>query len=619
MSTTTPSSSTITTNTTLTAGPPPSSPTSISTSSSLPTNTSPGSSTAPPTGNTTTLSPSTTTPGVTTITSLTHSTEPASGNTTASSTTTPISTTTISTGTTINGTTQRPTDTTANSFTTTPTSSNTVSTSTTINGTTQRPTDTTTNSFTTTPTSTDTVSTSTTINGTTQRPTDTTANSFTTTPTSTDTVSTSTTINGTTQRPTDTTTNSFTTTPTSTDTVSTSTTINGTTQRPTDTTTNSFTTTPTSPNTISTGTTTTAATTTLPVIVCPTVRCPPESVCLNGTCQCFSGSFLVNGRCEPGQVFPGQLHLTSLTFQNDMSNRSSEIFRKTETQISAALRDALKNQPGYKRSEVVKLQPGSVQATVNNIFENTTATQEIVDQAIVKAIANPANELLANATFTGTNLCVQEPFPCEVATTMCINSKGRAVCSCKEGYISSPYSNSICKACPSGQKAVGDECQPCAFGYAGFNCNDSALLAVVVISCVLGGVLLIIVLALLIYCCWRGCPKSEPDHSSSPYSSGDLNKPWPTGITPIPRASTNCDAAPPIEMSEGGSTSVLVDRKHQTNGLSGSYDLSPEGMNTFKGRNPSRYSYLVQGHENPYFLPGDDNKEEMGIKKKPLI
>lgn len=42
---------------------------------------------------------------------------------------------------------------------------------------------------------------------------------------------------------------------------------------------------------------------------------------------------------------------------------------------------------------------------------------------------------------------------------------------------------------------------------------------------------------------------------------------------------------------------------------SGSYDLNPEGMKTFKGKNPSRYSYLVQGHENPYFLPGDGKTE----------
>ncbi|KAK5884692.1 hypothetical protein CesoFtcFv8_018489 [Champsocephalus esox] len=370
------------------------------------------------------------------------------------------------------------------------------------------------------------------------------------------------------------------------------------------------------PTEVTTTNSTTAAPPTPPVIVCPSVPCPLESVCLNGTCQCLSGSFLVNGRCTQAQIFSGKLHLTSLTFTNEMSNRSSVIFRETAFQISTTLRNALKNQPGYKQSDVVQLKPGSVQAIVNNIFENTNTTQKSVDQAIQEAIANPENTLLADATFIGTNLCVQEPLPCDVSTTMCTNTNGRPLCSCREGYISILYSNSSCKACPSGQRAVGDTCQPCAFGYAGFNCNDSALLAVVVISCVLGGVLIILLLTLLIYCCRMRSSKSKPDLSRSPYSSEDLNHPWPTGITPIPRATSNWDAATPIEMTDGGSAHV---KKHQTNGLgfhpkqkgwkkSGSYDLNPDGMNTFTGKNPSRYSYLVQGHENPYFLPGEGSK-----------
>ena len=40
----------------------------------------------------------------------------------------------------------------------------------------------------------------------------------------------------------------------------------------------------------------------------------------------------------------------------------------------------------------------------------------------------------------------------------------------------------------------------------------------------------------------------------------------------------------------------------------GSYDLTSDSMNTFKGKNPSRYSYLVQGHENPYFKPADERR-----------
>ncbi|KAM6904676.1 protein HEG homolog 1 [Xenentodon cancila] len=350
----------------------------------------------------------------------------------------------------------------------------------------------------------------------------------------------------------------------------------------------------------------TAATTTQSiVIVCPAAPCPLKSICLNGTCQCLAGNYMLNGNCVPAQVFPGKLHLSSIVFEKEMSNRTSDIFQSTAARISAVLREVLRNEPGYIRSDVVQLEPGSVLSTVNNIFENTNLNHQSIERLIKGAIKN-ATGLLSSSTFTSTNLCEEKPLPCDVSTTVCTNTKGQAVCSCKEGYISIVYSNTSCKACPSGQRAVGDSCQQCPFGYAGFNCNDSALLAVVIISCVLGGLLLILVVALLVYFCWRRCSTSKDTHRSGPYPSADSNQPWPTSITPIPRATTSWDTTPSIEMTEGGSNNTLVDKKYQCNGLSGSYDLNMEGMKTFKGKNTSRYSYLVQGHENPYFLPGDE-------------
>uniref|UniRef100_A0A3P9KN30 SEA domain-containing protein n=1 Tax=Oryzias latipes TaxID=8090 RepID=A0A3P9KN30_ORYLA len=340
--------------------------------------------------------------------------------------------------------------------------------------------------------------------------------------------------------------------------------------------------------------------------VCPAFPCPFGSVCLNGTCQCISGSYLSNGQCVQAQVFPGSLRVTSLTFDVQMSDRTSSKFRETAANITAALRDALKNEPGYIKSDVIQLQAGSVVASVNNIFENTNASEESFKQIIDDAISKSTG-LLKNATFESTLLCEQVPVPCEAASTVCTNQNGRAVCSCNEGYISTVFSNTSCKACPSGQTAVGNTCKPCSFGYAGFNCNDSSLLAVVIISVVLGGVLLILVVALLIYCCWGRCSCRRPIFGSSPYNE-DLSKSWPADITPIPRATLSWDTAGAIEMTEGGSTNTLVEKNHHSNGLSASYDLNTDDMKTFKGKNTSRYSYLVEGHENPYFLPGDENK-----------
>lgn len=326
-----------------------------------------------------------------------------------------------------------------------------------------------------------------------------------------------------------------------------------------------------------------------------------------------------NGQCAKAQVFPGQLHLTSLNYTSEMSDRSSKIFQEKAAEISAKLQTILKDQRGYLRSDVVQLRQGSVIATVNNIYEDTDVTQEEVNKAIDQAInSSRPGDLLAGASFSDEDLCQQKPLPCDVHTTSCAVSQGSASCSCQEGYVSfGLYTNSSCRACPSGQRAVGNTCEPCSFGYAGFNCNDSALLAVVVVSCVLGGILLILILALFIYCCCKCCSNTKRDSPlaedfSSPY--GYDNEPWPADIPHIPRATTtNRNLGTSIEMTEG-----LGDGKNHTNGLlkpkgwkkSGSYDLEPEELKTFKGKStsPSRYSYLVQGHENPYFLAGDGKK-----------
>ncbi|CAN9505453.1 unnamed protein product [Ophioblennius macclurei] len=374
---------------------------------------------------------------------------------------------------------------------------------------------------------------------------------------------------------------------------------------------------PPQPTEPSKSTSSTQANTPSPSLVCPWVPCPSQSVCLNSTCQCLSGSFLLDGQCQSGQVFPGELHL-NLAFKSEMYNRSSSEFQQTAATISAALREVLKDQPGYNRSEIVQLQPGSVRATVNNIFRNSNETQADVEKLIYEATQN-SEGFLAGAEFRGTSLCDAVVPPCDVSTTTCTSPNGVALCTCMEGYVSDVYSTTSCRACPSGQQAVGSSCKACSFGYAGFNCNDPSLLAVVIISCVLGGILLILVLAFLAYYC-RFCCKRKADYNSSPYSSGDLNQSWPTGVTPIPRANTNWNSGAPIELTEGGSTNTLVEKKPQSNGLgsqlkehmwrkSASYDLNPETMKTFKGKNTSRYSYLVEGHENPYFLPGDERKE----------
>ncbi|XP_063069541.1 serine-rich adhesin for platelets [Engraulis encrasicolus] len=365
----------------------------------------------------------------------------------------------------------------------------------------------------------------------------------------------------------------------------------------------------------------------------PCSLCPPGSFCVNSTCQCLTGTYLVEGNpsvCMEARVFPGKLRVDR-QFEPEMADQSSQKFKSIAKEIRQALKTALDKQAGYIESIVLSLRKGSVVAIVENIFNiESNATENGTTFAIHEAIDNCDNcgSILAKAMYWERPLCPSPsadpsiPSACDPETSVCSAQGGIVNCSCKAGYVNNIYHTKSCQACPSGQKAEGGICVWCPFGYGGFNCDDSSLLAVVVISCVLGGVLLILILALLLYhliMCRKDRVK-QPKTCRSPYSPDDFRSSWPTqGVMPLPRAIPETSPSPEtsLEMMEGGSTHSLVS-KRGTNGLiplkkigrkTGSYDVTPvDNLGTFKGQSASRYSYLVQGHENPYFLPGDDNR-----------
>ncbi|XP_051994913.1 protein HEG homolog 1-like isoform X3 [Xyrauchen texanus] len=341
---------------------------------------------------------------------------------------------------------------------------------------------------------------------------------------------------------------------------------------------------------------------------CPAVPCSPLSVCVNSTCQCLAGTYLLNNSCVETKTFPSTLRVNR-TFENAMKNPQSHEFRQTANEIISAVNIALHNQPNYISSTVLRLMPGSVVASVNSFFElNSQATQDSVIAAMDTAIKECKDcGILANATYMKTDLCQQEPSPCDLDTTECAFREGLAECPCKMGHVPSPYQRKSCTVCPSGKKAQGEKCVPCPFGYSGFNCDDSTLIALVVVACVLGGVLLIVILAVLIYLCVTHRWKKSKEHVyNTPNPAEEFTSTWSSpGIISIPRATVSAsnDANDTtLEMTEGAGK-----RNSHSNGLAGSYDLATDGLRTFKGEYPSRYSYLV-GHENPYFLAEDKKR-----------
>ncbi|XP_039523225.1 mucin-2 isoform X2 [Pimephales promelas] len=351
---------------------------------------------------------------------------------------------------------------------------------------------------------------------------------------------------------------------------------------------------------------------------CPSVPCPPLSVCVNSICQCLTGTFPLNNACVETKSFPSSLKVNR-TFVPAMHDPKTPEFHKVANEILIAVNAILRNQPNYINSTVLRLTPGSIVASVNSYFEpNSPVTQESITSAISTGIQNATTcgmtncGILAGAQYNVSNLCEQELSPCDVDTTECKAKDGIALCTCKPGYVPSLYQVKSCRVCPSGYKAQGSDCVQCSFGYSGFNCNDSSLLALVVVACVLGGLLLIVILAVLIYICVTHRKRSDDNHFSSPYAAEEFRATWPSqDITHIPRvtltsSSSNDVFGNNLEMVEGPG------KKGHTNGLKirgkkGSYDLTADDMRTFKDPNPTRYSYLV-GHENPYFIQGDEKR-----------
>ncbi|TWW70290.1 hypothetical protein D4764_18G0010960, partial [Takifugu flavidus] len=232
------------------------------------------------------------------------------------------------------------------------------------------------------------------------------------------------------------------------------------------------------------------------------------------------------------------------------------------------------------------------------------------------------------------DVCELDPYPCNRETANCTSANGNSQCPCLDGYIIDQFSSVSCKACESGFRADGDGCVPCMFLLKGFNCNDGSLLAVVVVSVVLGTALLAFVITSVLFVSRRSKTKSQKTKSSNPYLP---QQPWKSGVSRLPRATTKWDESPPTESSQGvrsrpkltmtnegnrvvslhdflrclpgelapeAAHGVSAEAQTLEEGKSGSYNVKP-AMKTFKEGKQQKSTDLVQGQENPSFLPED--------------
>ncbi|KAJ1136874.1 hypothetical protein NDU88_003288 [Pleurodeles waltl] len=318
---------------------------------------------------------------------------------------------------------------------------------------------------------------------------------------------------------------------------------------------------------------------------CRNVQCPPFSYCVPGI-SIYS--------CVTGKIFPGELHLKNLHYIPDMANQDSFAFRNVTAGIEKHLKHILENENGYIKSTVTKLTKGSVVAAIQNIFQqSSTVTPAEIEKAFQTYINTCVDcwPLSKSDEYKEQDLCSINL--CDTSTSVCQSKNGTFTCNCKEGFYKPFPSERSCTACTSGYELKNNTCVRCQFGYAGFNCDDSSLLAVVVISCVLGSLLLILLISLLIAC---NRSKKAPNESYE----HETYLMWPKKDIPkIPRVTMNRDSS----QLDCGSKNVLMDNEMSNGNTVNPEDSRMEGdLKTFSNTNPSRYSYLCHGQTNPYFV-----------------
>ncbi|KAM9462596.1 mucin-13b [Clarias gariepinus] len=265
---------------------------------------------------------------------------------------------------------------------------------------------------------------------------------------------------------------------------------------------------------------------------------------------------------------------------------------------SKQLEEVFKGNDEYLGSTVLKLEKGSIIADVQNFFSVKSNVNTTFVEGKLQEATNIPNGILTGAQSKVKDVCAIDY--CDAQSTKCSPQNGLATCSCVDGYIQLTATQQACIPCPSGEQAVDSKtCKPCGFGYSGFNCQESYLLILVVVACVLGALLLGTLIGLAVMFS-RSKKTSKNSEKNTPGGTLEFNK--PVGITRIPRANPHSVSQPnSLEMTDSGSRYALVSSMWES-------DYNDDAK-SFKNQAPSRTGYGARPTRNPYVDVYEDRNQ----------
>lgn len=247
--------------------------------------------------------------------------------------------------------------------------------------------------------------------------------------------------------------------------------------------------------------------------------CPPFTLCtdLRGLhmCQCHLGSYLHPYLgCVTARTFPARIPVSSFFWDETSVNRTvhrdnedgmrrAEVVQQDILHVALLFRNVLSHIPGYLSTSIADVQLDEGLVTIVHSFSTLYAVSEedvwralTVSSLLCTEPHSGCVSPLTSDDYQGLSLC--DFAMCDSSSSDCHSHGGLVTCECRRGYYKFSPTDRSCRACGSGFQRTGSGCERCPIGFAGFNCEEPYLLAVIVESC-LGCVLLVSLITLLVF------------------------------------------------------------------------------------------------------------------------